>query len=251
MGGLKLGLNVYRAYVSETATRRLRQRVHAGRPGLLAVKSAEDEGVEIEIVVSEVEPVGSFAGASFSEPLLQGGILVTVFGYMLVIQPWMALVSMMLFVPQLIFVPLMQRAINRRTRIRIRTMRDLSAGLIERNSHNQHEAAASAFARRTARIFDFNMQIFKWKYSMNFLMNGLYHLSIVSVFLVGGWFAVRGEATVGTIVAFASGVAQLNDPWGDLVNYFRDASSAQIKYRLIASKLEEGAAKESVEAIGG
>jgi ABC-type bacteriocin/lantibiotic exporter with double-glycine peptidase domain len=245
MGGLKLGLNVFRSYASETATRRLRERVHAAcaaPAGTRASVLAEKNAVEIEMIVAEVEPVGGFVGVAFSEPLLQGGILVTVFGYMLVIQPWMALVAIALFVPQTIFVPIMQRAINRRTRARIWIMRDMSAGLLGEKA----TAPDAPFVRQTRRVFDLNMQIFKWKFTMNFFMNGLYHLSVVGVFLVGGWFVLAGHATVGTIVAFATGVAQLNDPWGDLVNYFRDSSAAQVKYRLIAGTLDPAASEATV-----
>ncbi|HEY7610193.1 MAG TPA: ABC transporter ATP-binding protein [Alphaproteobacteria bacterium] len=240
MGGLKLGLNVFRGYAGEKATRRLRERVHTACA--VPAGAAARGGVEIEMVVAEVEPVGGFVGMAFSEPLLQGGILVTVFGYMLVIQPWMALVSIALFVPQMIFVPVMQRAINRRTRARIWIMRDMSAGLLG----DKPAASAAPFARQTRRVFDLNMQIFKWKFTMNFFMNGLYHLSVVGVFLVGGWFVLAGHATVGTIVAFATGIAQVNDPWGDLVNYFRDSSAAQVKYRLIAGALAPAAREAAV-----
>ncbi|MFO0989967.1 MAG: ABC transporter transmembrane domain-containing protein [Alphaproteobacteria bacterium] len=243
MGGLKLGLNVFRGFASETATRLLRERVHAaaaaGTPA-----DAERRAVEIEMVVAEVEPVGGFVGMAFSEPLLQGGILVTVFGYMLVIQPWMALVSLALFAPQIVFVPIMQRAINRRTRTRIWAMRDLSSRLLA----EQTPAERTRFSRRTRQVFDLNMQIFKWKFTMNFFMNGLYHLSVVGVFLVGGVFVLNGHATVGTIVAFATGIAQLNDPWGDLVNYFRDSSAAQVKYRLIAAALDPSAPRPAAPA---
>ena len=39
---------------------------------------------------------------------------------------------------------------------------------------------------------------------------------------------------VGGVVAFISRIGRLNDPWVDLVNYFRDASVTQIKFRLLA-----------------
>ena len=52
-----------------------------------------EKGVKISIVVSEVEAVGGFVGSSFCDPLLNAGILLSVFGYMLVVQPWMALVA--------------------------------------------------------------------------------------------------------------------------------------------------------------
>jgi hypothetical protein len=82
-GGLKLIVNVYRGSVSEAASRRLRLETN-----LIAVARSEkargpkDEGVAISIIVSEVDAVGGFVGASFSEPVLSGGILLSVFAYM-------------------------------------------------------------------------------------------------------------------------------------------------------------------------
>jgi hypothetical protein len=34
-----------------------------------------------------------------------------------------------------------------------------------------------------------------------------------------------------------SAVGKLNDPWGDLVNYFRELTSARVRYRLMAETL--------------
>ena len=55
---------------------------------------------------------------------------------------------------------------------------------------------------------------------------------------VGGWYAVTGHIEVGTVIAFTSGLAKVNDPWGDLVNWFRDAAVNSVKYRLIAEAVE-------------
>jgi hypothetical protein len=41
------------------------------------------------------------------------------------------------------------------------------------------------------------------------------------------------------VVAFISGIGRLNDPWGDLVNYFRDINVTQIKYRLRAEAVDQ------------
>jgi hypothetical protein len=40
---------------------------------------------------------------------------------------------------------------------------------------------------------------------------------------------------VGGIVAFISAIGRLNDPWGDLVNYFREVSLTNVKFRLVAN----------------
>ena len=49
--------------------------------------------------------------------------------------------------------------------------------------------------------------------------------------------ASRIQVMVGTVVAFISGLKQINDPWGDLVDYFREMTVTQVKYRLIADIL--------------
>jgi ABC-type bacteriocin/lantibiotic exporter with double-glycine peptidase domain len=83
------------------------------------------------------------------------------------------------------------------------------------------------------------MGIFRFKFTMNFLMNLCSHLQIVSALLIGGWWVYTDRLQIGGVVAFISGISRLNDPWGDLVNYFRDLTITQVKYRLLANAVNE------------
>jgi hypothetical protein len=82
------------------------------------------------MILDESVPIGGFVGISVSEPLLQSGIMVSVIGYMVYLETYMALLSLLFLIPQLAFVPLMQRAINRRAEARIRTLRDVSSAIV-------------------------------------------------------------------------------------------------------------------------
>ncbi len=226
----KLVLNVYRAWVSETAVRALRRMLHVQRMDV-AAGSTETTGVEIAMIVQEAEPIGGFVGVSISEPLLQGGILASVIGYMIYLEPWMAVLCPLFFLPQLVFVPLMQWAINRRAEARIRTIRDVSSGIA---SAVVDELDVPAESRRIDQVFALNMGIYKFKYSMNLAMNLMYYFSVAAALGVGGWFAVEGRIEVGTVVAIVSGLGKLNDPWGDFVNWARELSVVGVKYRLFA-----------------
>jgi ABC-type multidrug transport system fused ATPase/permease subunit len=232
-GGLKLALNIYRAWVSESAVRHLRNIVSSvtgnGSPGK---SKAGAGGVEVSMVLTEVEPVGGFIGSSVSEPLMQGGILVTVFGYMLFLDPTLAFVGICVFSPQFVFVPLMQGAINRRAQARVQTLREVSGTVID--GAEDGKAADAAQAKRIDHVFALNMGIFKLKFTMNFFMNFAYHAGIATALGIGGWFAVEGRIEVGTVVAFISGLAKVNDPWGDIVNWYREATVVAVKYRLLA-----------------
>jgi ABC-type multidrug transport system fused ATPase/permease subunit len=239
-GATKLGLNVYRSWVAENAIRDLRRRVLAYlKSARLATPSPEVRGVAAAMIVAEVEPIGGFVGSSISEPLLQAGILLSVLAYIVHLDRWMATAALVIFVPQLVFVPLMQGAINRRAGVRVWVLRQLGVSTVDsrRASAEQEEADR----KRIDRVLQLNMGIFKFKFSMNFLMNFCSHLQIVAALLIGGWQVHTDQLQVGGVVAFISAVGRLNDPWGDLVNFFRDLNVTQVKFRLLADRMSQGA----------
>lgn len=253
-GGTKLAVNIYRSWVGECAKRDLRRCVLIASGGSRSeVMLPEAQGTAIAVVVAEVEPVGSFVGTCISEPLLQGGILATVVAYLTHIDPWMGVAALALFVPQLVFVPLMQQAMNRRTGARVWLLRQLGAGVID--GGNGSDAIGAA---RVERVFRLDMGIFKFKFTMNFLMNLCSHLQVIAALLIGGWWVLHDELQIGGVVAFISGVGRLNDPWGDLVNYFREFSLTRVKYRLLIDALSffaktrtDATAREAVFASVG
>ncbi len=221
--GLKLILNVYRGWVSEAAVRRLRRTLE-----VLPEGQTDVPGTRVAMMVDEALPIGGFVGMSVSEPLLQGGILASVIGYMVFLEPYMAFLSLAFLAPQMIFVPLMQRAINHRAAARIKTIREVSSDMI---------GSGIAVDAQIERVFSLNMGIYKLKYSMNLLMNLMHYFAVAVALGVGGWFAVAGRIEVGTVVAIVVGLGRLNDPWSDLVSWGREFSVVSVKYRLFADAL--------------
>jgi len=240
-GGTKLLLNIYRSWVSERATRALRRQVHQLVSSTSAASSTlEAEGVQASMIITEVESIGGFVGGALSEPLLQGGILASVLAYMIHVDLWMALAAFLLFLPQLVFVPLMQGAMNRRTRARVQIIRQLGVSVIEEGVVHD-TAREQADDQRIQRVFVLNMGFFKFKFSMNFLMNLSTQLQIISALLIGGWAVYTDQLEIGGVVAFISGIGKITDPWGDLVNYFRDANLSQVRYALVHDALSQQA----------
>jgi ABC-type bacteriocin/lantibiotic exporter with double-glycine peptidase domain len=229
---LKLLLNMYRGWVAESSVRSLRFAVFDTELGsAVAAPSPLDAGVEIAMILEEAEPIGGFTGLALSEPLLQGGILVSVLSYMFVLEPYLALLGVAFIVPQTIFVPLMQQAINRRAQKRILVKRELSGEIADNNQVDTSERSQAGWIQR---IFRYNMGIYWLKYAMNLLMNMMQHLAVGVALCVGGWLVLQGRIEVGTVVAVVVGLGKLNDPWGDLVNWFREFSVVRVKYRLYA-----------------
>lgn len=204
---------------------------------MLSSPAAEAQGIAVAMIVAEVEPIGGFIGESISEPLLQAGILLSVLAYIIHLDPWMALAAFAIFLPQLIFVPLLQRAINQRSGTRVQVLRQLGIGVIDRTGNRLAENG------RIERVFELDMKIFRLKFTMNFLMNLSNHLQVIAALLLGGWWVYTQRLEIGGVVAFISAIGRLNDPWGDLVNYFRDLNVTRVKFRLLVGAIDQLANK--------
>ena len=249
-GLVKLLMNVYRGWVGEKAVRTLRLSTSKlvdlmpDQRGKLGI-----QGVGISLILAEPEPIGAFVGISISEFVMQVGILLSVFGYMFYIQPLMAIVSVVVFAPQFVFVPLMQRAINRRVQSRIAVLREASVGVLQSGTGDVERALQQDL--RFAEIFQINLGIFKLKYSMKFLMNLTQNFGKVIILGVGGWYVINGHTELGTVVAFISGLNNLADPWGDLVNWYQDMMVNGAKYRIFVTAMEKFARGQDPSSANG
>ena len=245
-GLTKLLMNVYGGWIGEKAVRVLRLAASKLAGAIPARRQdASIQGVEISLILAEPEAIGGFVGIAVSELVLQVGILVSVFAYMFFVQPLLALVCLAIFSPQLVFVPLMQAAINRRVQSRITVLRQASVGVLLAADR----AGADAQRSRFVEIFELNLGVFKLRFSMKFLMNFTSNAGKVLMLCVGGWYLIRGETDIGTIVAFVSGLEKLRDPWSDLVNWYQDMTLTSAKYRTFVGAMEQFAALEAMPEV--
>lgn len=231
--GLKFAFQVYRSRVGESVVRRMRRRI-AGKTAEETPRSDHPEGEAISMAATEVERVGGFVGTSLSEPVLQGGILLSVLGYMVVVEPEVALVSLAVFLPQLAVVPLIQRVLNRRAARIVTSLRALGERIAE---HDPGLAHASDQRDDIDRIYANRMSYHRLKFLLKLLSNLFNHLGPLSVLVVGGYYTIQGEATVGTVVAFISGFERMSDPARQLLAHYRLASETRVKYRLLVERL--------------
>jgi ABC-type bacteriocin/lantibiotic exporter with double-glycine peptidase domain len=72
-------------------------------------------------------------------------------------------------------------------------------------------------------------------------MNLSTQLQIIGVLLVGGWAVYAQRLEIGGGVAFISGIGRITDPWGDLVNYFRDVNITRVKFGLVCDAVNQQA----------
>jgi ABC-type bacteriocin/lantibiotic exporter with double-glycine peptidase domain len=239
-GLIKMLMNVYRGWIGEKAVRILRLAASARVDSMPVERTRADiQGVEISLILPEPEPIGGFVGVVVSELVLQAGTLLSAFAYMLYMQPLLALMALVIFSPQFVFVPLMQAAINRRVQSRINVLRQASVAVLVSAVGEAEVARVLKQELRFAEIFSLNLGVIKLRYSMHFLMNITHNFAKVIVLGVGGWYVISGQTEVGTVVAFVSGLNNVHDPWGALVNWYEDMMVTRTRYQTFDAAMEQ------------
>jgi len=235
-GSLKWIRGYYLGRVAEGVIRRLRFRIVR----TLDTDDDSNEGAKVSMMAAEAEKLGGFVAQSVADPLLQIGIFVSVFGYMLFIEPLVAIVAFAFFVLSLILTPIMQQVINRYSAQRIERVRALSRDMTHDDFDGLDEERLTAhYDPFIEDIHNYRVRIVFVKHLLKVINNALGHLGPLSVLVVGGWLVIRGETQVGTIVAFVTGYEKLMNPARDLLNLYCQYSQMRVQYRLIRQEVNE------------
>ena len=226
----KFALRVYQGWLAESAvltTRAQLARLHACRN-----EAHEEDGRAVSIIDREVDQLGGFVGEGPSSFVVNAGMLAAIVGYMLVVQPVVAAVGLAVLAPQAVLVPVLQRRVNRAMQTRVALLRELGDHVAEEGGRTG--APRPRVERHLRAIYDNRLVIYALKYGMKSATNLLTNAAPLGVLLVGGWLVIEGEATVGVVVAFSSGLQRLEDPLRELLNAYRLAAQARVRHRMIA-----------------
>lgn len=231
-GLLKYALRLYQTWVSESAIRY--NRAHLGRlyECRLATEGDATSGEAMSIIGPEIDKLGGFVGEGLSQPVTNGGMLCAILGYMVVVEPFIALLSLPFLAPQLILAPLLQRRLNRLVEARVGLMRDLSdqvsetsgAGILQGDEHRLLLDG----------LYNNRMWIAVLKFGIKAAINLLNALAPLAALVGGGYLVIQGETTIGVVVAFVSGFDRLAAPLRELLAYYRVAAQARVQHDMIA-----------------
>lgn len=233
--GAKLAMLLYQGWLSESAIRYCREHIgHLRATDNAAAESGHGEGRLVSIVGSEVESLGGFVGEGISQPVVNIGMLVSIVGYMVVVEPLVALVAFAFLMPQLAIVPWLQRIINRLIEHRLGLMRAMSDRLVGEDGADGQDGPDDALSGNIDKIYRNRIQIFIVKFSMKASTNLLSALAPLTVLVVGGYFVIEGDTTIGVVVAFITGFDRLASPLRELLAYYRLAAQARVQHKMVA-----------------
>ncbi|MGN6098837.1 MAG: ABC transporter ATP-binding protein [Bosea sp. (in: a-proteobacteria)] len=242
-GLAKLAMNLYRAWLGECATRELRLVVTQRLEHMGGTGSDLTNGTGLAMILAEADDIGAFVGSSLSLPIVEIGFLASVFVYLAVLDLKMMAASLVILAPQFVFVPLMQRAINRRVAQRTRLLRCFGDEILA-------PSQAESSAHRLDEVFAVDIGVFEIKFSLNFLMNLTYSLGSLLVLAVGCILVVRGQTEIATVVTFLSATGRIVDPWNDVVDWARGLAMTTVKYGLVTQVLGTASPDTLAHTVG-
>jgi ABC-type multidrug transport system fused ATPase/permease subunit len=245
--GLKYALNMAKGTAIETVARDLRRRVMVKAADTGDARSQVPGATLVSILAAETEDMAGFAGDAFAVPLLSGGTVLYVVGYLLWVQPEIAILALAVYLPQMVIVPATQHTINRLARLRIRLTRLL--GHVAEHGQERHQGILRNAGRTLIdRLYRVRIWIYLRKYFLSELGNFLASLGPLIVLSVGGYLVITGKTEVGTLVVFISGLQRIADPWDEMVNFYRAISNTSIIFAMINTKLGSAAPEAATPA---
>ncbi|MBT7032849.1 MAG: cyclic nucleotide-binding domain-containing protein [Rhodospirillaceae bacterium] len=245
-GGIKYYINVYRGAAGERMLRRLRyQLLQRVMRFPLPQFRKTSQGEVVSMVTLETEPLGGFFGDALSLPSYQGGLLLTLMVFMFV-QDWkLGLAAIALYPVQGWLIPKFQRKVNALGKERVQAVRRLSerigesvtgAGEIHANDTSQFELAD--FSDRLGKIYNIRFDIYKKKFFIKFLNNFLALMTPFFFYSIGGILVIRGDMTVGALIAVLGAYKDVSAPWKMLLTYYQRLEDSRIKYSQLIEKFE-------------
>ena len=245
-GGFKFYVNVFRGQLGERMLRRLRYSLLARvlRFPIPQFKRVS-QGEVIQMVNSEVEPLGGFVGDSIALPAFQGGTLLTILVFMFV-QDWMlGLAAIALYPVQGYIIPKLQWHVNQLGKARVRNVRVLAekigeavSGIEEVHANDGARRILARFTERLGVIYDIRYEIFRRKFFIKFINNFIAQLTPFFFYSIGGYLVIKGDLTFGALVAILAAYKDLSAPWKELLTYYQRLADSRIKYDQVIEQFD-------------
>jgi len=236
LAGSKLAFNLYQVWMSESTIHYVRrhlsdlhrQRVDEGDEG------KDDAGRVVPIVSKESEELGGFVGEGISGPFVQAGTFVAILGYMLVTEPLLAAIAAVFLLPQIVLMPMLQRFINRLIASRIELQRELADMIARITPASEEVPSQSEMRDQIGSVYSNRMRIGVLKFLGKMAVNILNNLAPLAALVIGGYLVIKGQTTLGVVVAFVSGFDRLSDPLRQVIAYYRLYARVRVQHQKIA-----------------
>ncbi len=245
-GLLKMRLNTMKGITAERLLRRFRFTLLSRMTRFpKAYFRTTSQGELVSMITSEAEPMGGLMGDAVAQPVFQAGQMLIIVVFLFLQSVWFGLAGIALIPLQAWIIPMLQRQINLLNKERIREVRaisseisETSAGISDLRTNGGLRYRLAMFTDRLGKLFDVRFRIYQKKFFMKFLNNFITQLTPFFFYSVGGILAIRGDITVGALVAALAAYKDLSSPWKELLTYYNQVQDMSLRWDIVTEKFD-------------
>ncbi|MDW4498291.1 ABC transporter transmembrane domain-containing protein [Sulfitobacter sp. D35] len=243
-GLLKMRLNTMKGILSERMLRRFRYTLISRMMRFpRSYYRNTSQGELVAMVTSEAEPMGGLMGDAVAQPVFQAGQMLIIVIFLFLQSVWFGLAGIALIPLQAYVIPILQRQINQLNKERIVEIRhfaaeigETAAGITDLRTNAGWRYRLAAFTDRLGTLFRIRFQIYQKKFFMKFLNNFITQLTPFFFYAVGGYLAIRGDITVGALVAALAAYKDLSAPWRELLIYYNQVQDMSLRWDIVCER---------------
>ncbi|ACL59275.1 ABC transporter transmembrane domain-containing protein [Methylobacterium nodulans] len=243
-GAFKYWINLAKGALGERMLRRLRFQLFSlilrfSPESIRQAKSSE----LATIVRDEVEPIGGFIGDAYILPAFLGTQAATAMTFILIQNVWLGLMAAGVVGVQFVVIPRLRRELLRLGRRRQLASRRLAGrvGEVVDGIEAVHANGAEPWERaeigqRLYGLFELRLRIYQRKFMVKFLNNLLAQMTPFLFYCIGGYFALKGQLSIGQLVAVIAAYRDLPPPLKELIDWDQQRLDVQVKYEQVVQQ---------------
>ena len=257
-GWIKQLVNTEKGRLGERMLRRLRYELYDRVLRFPIAHFRKVKQAEVATMIKdEVEPLGGFIGDAYITPAFLGGQALTALSFILIQNVWLGLISVVVLTVQLVMIPLLRRRILELGRQRQLTARQLAGriaenvdGTVELHANDTSNYERADIVNRLEKIFLIRFELYQRKFFVKYLNNMLSQTTPFLFYLIGGYFALKGQFDVGALVAVINAYKDLPSPIKELIDWQQQSQDVQIKYEQVIEQFTpEGMLPPELQAV--
>lgn len=195
-------------------------------------------GFVVNAIVNELAVPSNFVGMAVSTPVANLLTLLAFAGYLMWLNPLLAVVSLSIYPAAMLLIPFLQKRANLANQQRVDLGRRFSGKIGEAIGGIHEIQGNAAFGIEQEKFDELATRLQKnrivwnlYRYGVKTGNNFFTSLGPFLVFILGGYLTIRGQLELGALVAFLSAQEKLYDPWKELIEFYQVYQDGAVTYR--------------------
>lgn len=195
-------------------------------------------GMVVSSLVTELASPSNFVGMAFGATISNILTLLAFTGYLLWLNPMLAILSLSVYPLVLFLLPVLQKRVNIANKRRVEVTRNLSnkigesiTGIHEIQGNGAYNIENRKFGRLADKLMKIRIVWSGYRIGIKVANNFFVGLGPFIVFILGGFLVIKGRLDLGALVAFLSAQEKLYDPWKELIEFYQVYQDGKVNYK--------------------